>query len=394
MKTEIGWNGSWLPLLETGTQGDRKITRDDLDSIATNFAANAQRLPVVFGHPSKAGPVLAHIDDMRRDDNTLSGKLSNVDPRMERLVKAGLLKKRIVQIKGHGMPEGPSITGVGMIHRRPGANSVWGDVPGTDEELNKVCDTSGDVSAESQFSDQNKGRAVVQFAEGSPLVEDAVGRLRARGKWLPEFEELGLELIFAELAKNPDKIEFGEGNERHRMTALDILVSFLESLCFGAHPRSINSQRLSDLAKKRASDKNISFGEALSQVSQERPELTIPDGDVARHMRDHNGERLATLARARAEQRSISFGEALTQVASENSELTRPRLEASSRSHTRYMRDRNGEELSTLAKALADQKSISFGEALTQVAAERPELTVPRLESCEPTIGRKCVEPR
>jgi hypothetical protein len=93
---------------------------------------------------------------------------------------------------------------------------------------------------------------------------------------------------------------------------------------------------------------------------------------------------LTTLAKERAKQESISFGEALTQVAIEQPALTVSCMEfreATTLGRTfRKAYDRNGERLTALAKQRAGQSSISFGEALGQVAAEHPELTVPAIE--------------
>jgi hypothetical protein len=101
---------AWMPILTAGVQGDKEITQDDLDAIVSHFGGAAnQKVPVVFGRPADNGPVLAQIDALQRKGDTLSAKLSNVDPRMEKLLKAGMLKKRVVQLQNHGTPTGPSL---------------------------------------------------------------------------------------------------------------------------------------------------------------------------------------------------------------------------------------------------------------------------------------------
>jgi hypothetical protein len=258
-----------LSLLKAGRQGDKELTQDDLDSIVSNFkGSGTKKIPVVFGRPSENGPQLAQIDGLQRKGDTLNASLSGIDPRLQKLLDAGLLKKRSVQIKGHGMPEGPSITGVGLIHRQPGTRGVdWEDCPGTEAGLDAICEHHGDVSVESQFADRSAGVTHV---------------------------------VFEEFAFQPQKRK-----------SIDV-----------------NGERLTALAKERADRKSISFGEALAHIAMEQPELTVRrDTSRARRPYDRNGERLTALAKARADQKSISFGEALTEVAGERPDLTVPSFE-------------------------------------------------------------------
>jgi hypothetical protein len=156
-----GVESNWVPLFKAGPAGDREITKDDLDSIIGNF----KKVPVVFGRPSKNGPVIAQVDAMKRDGDTLHAKLSGVDPRIKRLMDAGMLKKKVVQIQGHGMPEGASITGVGLVQRQRGAHDVWQDCPETEDGLNALCEKSGKLSAESEFADRSAPSTQVSFSE-------------------------------------------------------------------------------------------------------------------------------------------------------------------------------------------------------------------------------------
>jgi hypothetical protein len=260
-----GVESNWIPLCKAGPAGDREITKDDLDSIIGNF----KKVPVVFGRPSKNGPVVAQLDAVKRDGDTLHAKLSGVDPRIKRLMDGGMLKKKVMQIQGHGMPEGPSITGVGLVQRQHGAHGVWTECPETEAGLNALCGNSGKLTAEADLS--------------AP----------------------GTQVSFAEEVRPKKLID-------------------------------VNGNSLTALAKERAKQESISFGEALTQVAIEQPELTVSRMDFReqttshptfRKAYDRNGERLSTLAKERAKQESISFGEALSQVANERPELTVPDIE-------------------------------------------------------------------
>jgi hypothetical protein len=117
---------------------------------------------------------------------------------------------------------------------------------------------------------------------------EAINRLKGAGKWIPAFEKMGLGPLFEELAKSTATVEFGEGDAKKKLTTLDTLVLFLEGLPKivpggrfvegGAHTakgKASSGDALTDAAKARQKEKNITFGEALAQIAEEQPELTV-----------------------------------------------------------------------------------------------------------------------
>jgi predicted transcriptional regulator len=89
-----------------------------------------------------------------------------------------------------------------------------------------------------------------------------------------------------------------------------------------------DSVRLSEAAKQLASEKSITFAEALGQVSTIQYSIgTQPSGKPQSSRSvipaDPNSVRLSELAKQRARDESITFSEALSQVASEQPELTK-----------------------------------------------------------------------
>ena len=205
-------------ILTAGVQGDKEITRDDLDAIVSHLGgAGDQKIPVVFGRPADNGPVLAQIDALQRKGDTLSARLSNVDPRMEKLLKAGMLKKRVVQLQNHGTPAGPSLKRVGMVQRQY-VRGTWNSGASTDEQLNALCSEAGNLEPEANFADRTP---------------------------------IGTYVVFTQQADDLQRTE---------TTRL---------------PVDANSQRLNSLAKTRAQERSIGFCEALGQIANEQPELTV-----------------------------------------------------------------------------------------------------------------------
>ncbi len=163
------------------------------------------------------------------------------------------------------------------------------------------------------------GKQTTDFAELQRKAADgsiearagvAVGRLKAAGKWIPAYEKMGVPLVFAELATLSTTVEFGEeeveGKKRaKKVSGLDVFASFLEGLpkivpegrmvagtvtrpkgsavnfTEGRAKADPNSIALNDAIEARVREKNISFSEAMDQVTREHPELCQPGNAMA-----------------------------------------------------------------------------------------------------------------
>jgi hypothetical protein len=115
----------------------------------------------------------------------------------------------------------------------------------------------------------------------------AVNRLKSKGAWIPAFDKQGLPTLFEQLAGMTTTVEFGEGDAKKKVTPLEAQVLFMEGL-----PKIVPGGRLveggatrpakgstgdplTDAARARQREKNITFGEALAQIAEEQPELTV-----------------------------------------------------------------------------------------------------------------------
>jgi len=136
-----------------------------------------------------------------------------------------------------------------------------------------------------QFAEREKA---IAGGELKQRAQAAVTRLKAAGKWIPAFDKMGLVSVFEELAKSTATVEFGEGEAKKTLSPLEMQVLFLEGLpkivpggtlftgALGAHKAGNSSgDPLTDAARARQKEKDITFGEALAQVAEEQPELTV-----------------------------------------------------------------------------------------------------------------------
>lgn len=318
--------GSWQKLMRAGTYGENSYSPSDLDEVVSNFdpgPSGASKIPVLFGNSDGGGPIVAKVSKLRRNGDTVSGQLTEVDPRIDQLNQAGKLGTR-QSFTVKRTPAGLTLDKVGIHAPRVFVGDVWRDGPGTDAALTDLANASTQPVAATL--DVRFAGTAISFTEGSTA---GVPNLRGAAR---------------------------------------IVVDG-------------NSLKLNDLAVKRSHEQRVSFSEALITVAAEHPELTVPSrGHSAEQYSETfrfqtNSERLSELAGLRQrEDRTLSFGECLSQVAAENPRLTLPDGFISFEEETPKS---NGQQLSALAYKRAREEHISFGEALAQCSVEHPELTLP-----------------
>ena len=261
--------GQWAPLMRAGVYGYHNYSSSDLDEIVSNFNPSpAGKIPIHFGKSDQGGPIVGKVTALQRDGDTLSGKVSEVDPRLDQLFSAGKLSgRRSFTVKR--TPKGLALDRVGFHAPRVYVAGALRDGPATEADLTNL--TQGGASGHSGIATfGSDAHAVISFE--LPLTKGAMQGSDSEWRF------------------------------------------------------SSNSAALSDLAKQRAREDKISFGEAVAQVAEDHPELTLPDGVIsfAEDIAKSNGQKLTELAKQRARRDKINFCEALSEVASEHPELTLP----------------------------------------------------------------------
>lgn len=337
----------WMEIFRAGDYskaGKGVITPSDLQRVARNYDPTYHEAPETLGHRSDDQPAFGWIDGLMVDGDKLLARERQVDPKFDEARRAGKFKKRSAAFYtdengqvtglrhlawlGAGIPEVKGLQDVAFDdHGSKFITVDFGEDDAVAEGTKTVAEQIKDFFAETfggkgepkTFSEDDVKRVAAEitaplqakidsletdlknqatkFAEretalaGGELkqrADAAIGKLRTAGKWVPAFDKMGLDVLFAELAKSTTTVEFGEGDAKKKVTPLEIQVQFMESL-----PRIVPAGRvfeggrtapakgatgdpLTDAANARAREKNITFGEALAQIAEERPELTVP----------------------------------------------------------------------------------------------------------------------
>jgi hypothetical protein len=353
----------WIEIFRAGDYSNANkglITREDLDRVVRNYDPSYHEAPETLGHRADDQPAYGWIDALMLDGDKLLARERQVDPKFAEARKAGKFKKRsaafyqddagnITGLRhlawlGAGIPEVKGLQDISFEdHGQKFISLDFGEEDETVADPNKTvpdqirdgiksffAEMFGGSDKPKTFSEEDAKRIATEaataaaaplqakvtaletelktqtakFAERETALAggevkqralNAVARLKTAGKWVPAFEKQGLGPVFEELAKNTTPtIEFGEGDQKKKVTPLETLVLFLEGL-----PKIVPGGRLIEsapngktgassgdpltdatraLQKERRADnggKGITFGEALAQVAAEHPELTV-----------------------------------------------------------------------------------------------------------------------
>jgi hypothetical protein len=350
--------------------GDQKeFTDAELDEIVANYSpANPEfeEAPATIGHPQQTAPAWGWFSELKRKGDLLLGKMKDVQPEFEEMVEKRLFPKRSVGLVkrakgwmlhhvaflGAAAPAVKGLTDCRFVNTDGTMEVEFQESEMADSTVNEatfleklgakidefingkkaagsapVTFTEADVkriageaakdaveaavaplqakldAAEAKFSEH---KTALVTAETTARGENAVAKLKTAGKWIPAYAALGLPLVFAELAKTTETVEFGEGDAKKTLTPLDTLVAFMEGL-----PKIVpggelftgkrstkgttsdirfnerdaradrNSVDLANLAADRAKEKKITYAEALQEIKVEHPELLVPGGSTA-----------------------------------------------------------------------------------------------------------------
>lgn len=344
------FDNGWVQIFRTGSYGPKgTFSADDLDRVVRNYDPDFHEAPACIGHPKDDLPAFGWASRLMRDGDTLLAKFKEVEPSFESAVKAGRYKKRSaafyldadgkiqnlrhVAFLGAQPPEvkglknlnfednGRTFTEVDfgeeeavaaetdktireqiaaffaeMFSKKPGEAVTFSEADAKRIATEAATAAAAPLQAKVTELEGKLTQQTAKFAERETAIAasetgqksiDAVNRLKSAGKWIPAFEKMGMTKIFDELAKLTVTVEFGEGDAKKTVTPLELQVLFLEGL-----PKIVPGGRLTEIsapararngkddpltvaARARQKEKNITFGEALSQVAEEQPELTV-----------------------------------------------------------------------------------------------------------------------
>jgi hypothetical protein len=336
-------NDDWLEVFRTGDYGDKgEYSEADLDAIIANYDPKVHEAPVVVGHPEIDAPAFGWVESLKREGAVLLAKLKQVPAEFEELVKAGRYKKRSIALYTEpklelrhvgflgAMP--PEVKGLADPAFRDGAKfeaiefkeedelkpedikktfreelralfaPIFGGSPKPAEEKRfseaeakelvktETAELAGKVEQlTTQFNERTQSAAA---AEKSAKASELVSALKAKGKWIPAFDKMGLPAIFTALSLSTAVVEFGEGEKATKTPVAQVLFSFIEGLgeivpvgeiATGAKSAAKvlrfneakgidvdqDSVAIRDAASKIAVERKVEFGEALRIARRE-----------------------------------------------------------------------------------------------------------------------------
>jgi hypothetical protein len=354
----------WVDIFAAGNHGEKGVFTDaDLDGIVRNFNPTFHEPPAVIGHPEAAAPAYAWVEKLRRAGSTLQAMFKDAVPQFEEAVKSRRFPKRSVSLyKGEN---GWTLRHVGFLGAQPPQIKGLADIKFASEdtksisidfEENDMADVNEQSIVEKLWAKLSSEKKTTETVAGStfseaqvkeiataaaaeavkPLqaeldaqkktfaeshtaavsadaktrVANAISKLKAAGRWVPAFDKLGVPVLFAELAKTTETVEFGEAGADGKIakaSPLDLLVTFMEqhkaivptSEVYSGQragrlaemPKGVNAGRAAvdsnsvqfdeAVRAKMKADPKISYFDAGCAVERENPELSKPGGATA-----------------------------------------------------------------------------------------------------------------
>lgn len=198
-------DGQWIELFRAGEYGEKgSYTSADLASMAGAYDVNFHHAPVVIGHPETDAPAYGWIDALRASGDVLEGRLGQVDPGFEDLLKQGRFKTRSAALYSDLGGKGLYLRHVGFLGAQPpevkGLKSIFHD----DQSKGFVeIETKSEKRTEETIMEKDElkktfGEALREWAESVGLVKKPDAENRNAGK---TFSEAEVEAAKAEAAK-------------------------------------------------------------------------------------------------------------------------------------------------------------------------------------------------
>lgn len=348
----------WVDIFRVGNYGAKgTFTEADVDRVVANYSPSTHEAPATVGHPKHDLPAYGWVSAIRRAGDLLQARFSQVEPQFDEMVEAGRFKHRsaafykdaagkIVNLRHVAFlgAQPPEVKGLKPVQfedegqdstevefqeedmSQENANLIdriiatieakFGKTPATatgttfsEDQVKQLVATAvndavtpfkAELAAHTAtFSESQKAAAT---AKTRGRAADAIAKLKTAGKWIPAFEKMGLGVVFAELAKTTDVVEFGEGDAKKSQTPLDTFVTFMEGLPsivpsaavytgqqvtaaktskgVNAGPAGVdaNSVKLHEATVAFAEENKVDYGIALGKVLAKNPELGIPGG--------------------------------------------------------------------------------------------------------------------
>jgi hypothetical protein len=348
----------WIELFRAGKYSQGEFTQNDLDQLVANYQpANPEfeEAPATIGHPEGTTPAWAWVEAIKREGNTLLGRMKDVKAEFEDLVENRMFPKRSVGLikRANGWnlqhvaflgAKAPAVKGLKDIQFASDDGSVkvefeekamaettaqndtivaavkawfeerFGSKPATatttfsEADVQRIATEAAAAAVkpvqdkltatEAKFAERETALATV---EQKNRGEAAVAGLKSKGRWVPAFDKMGLPLVFAALATQAVTVEFEEGGEKKQVSTLDLLVKFMES-----------GKAL------------VPTGEVYSGQSGASTASGMKGVNAGRATVDPNSVRLHQAVTEFAEKNKVTYSEALFKVAEEHPELCVP----------------------------------------------------------------------
>lgn len=346
--------GPWIEIFRAGdyrSQGKGRISREDLDRVVRNYNPAFHEAPVTIGHPADNLPAFGWIDRVAMNGDVLVAQEKQVDPQFNELRQAGRFKKRSASFYTDADGNVTGLRHVGYLGAQPPAVKGLQDVK---------FDDKGREFIELNFGEESQVGVQVTEKTVADQIREVLAGLFGGSSAPKTFSEDDAKRIAAEAVA----------------AALSPLQAQL------AAQKTLLDQQSAQFAER---ERILALGETGQRALAAMTKLKNTGRWIPAFDKSGVPELFAELAKLTT---TVDFGEGDQKKAIAPLDLlvnfmeSIPAIVPVGRLHTGTPaigapKGLTGDPLTDAAKALQREKSISFSEALDQVANEHPEWTRP-----------------
>jgi hypothetical protein len=348
------FNDGWIEIFRAGNYGDKGIfSATDLDRVISNYDPDHHEAPACIGHPKDNLPAYGWTSQLKRDGDTLLAKFKEVDPDFESLVKAGRFKKRSAAFYLDGAGKVAGLRHVAFLGAQPPEVKGLKNLNFEDNGRSFISVNFGEEEAVEVTEKTIREQISAFFSEvfGKKSGESATTFSEA------DVKRIAAEAVTAATKPLQDKITQLETDQKAQNTKFSEREQQLAQAAISQRAvEAING--LKGKGKWIPAFEKAGLPLLFDEIS--KISTTVEFGEAGA---DGKKPQVAPV------QLLVSFMEGLPQIVP-GGRLVDPASAAASGAGKK-----STDPLTVAAKARQKEKSITFGEALRQIAEEHPELT-------------------
>lgn len=258
-----------IEVFRVGDYGEKgQWAEADLDRMAQDYAPDRHEAPVTVDH-HQDGPALGWVKGLRRMGNRLLARLGGLEPAFTEMLESGRFKKRSVELyrrlESTGRPYLKAVSFLGAAS--PAVKGMEDPVFTEDGKAEAACFTE---TLDEELPEEKSREEAAAFCE----------QLRVEGRWLPQWERMGLEPFLESLEREAPLFEEGPPARQWFLDFLRSLAPLVPGQEMPSDPKPSFHENPGMPDNRRGvalDDRSIQLHRLVCQYQEKYPETSYTD---------------------------------------------------------------------------------------------------------------------